>query len=74
MQERVNPFLFFKYFLVQCYHAVASFSFIATAEKMKFAIKYFFGKCDQVSTFLRIWKLLLKNILDEKVYFLRSVS
>ena len=60
MQERVSHFLFFKYFLVQCYDVAASCSFIATAEKMKFAIKDFFGKCDQVSTFLRIWKLLLK--------------
>ena len=74
MQERVSHFLFFKYFLDQCYDVAASCSFIATAEKMKFAIKDFFGKCDQVSTFLRIWKLLLKKILNEKVYFLRSVS
>ena len=31
-----------------------------TAQKMKFSIKYFFSKCDQIHWKLRIWSHLLK--------------
>ena len=34
-----------------------------TAQKKKFSIKDFFGKCDQISRFLRIWSHLLKKYL-----------
>ena len=33
----------------------------ATAQKMKFFIKNFFSKCDQICSFLRVWSHLLKN-------------
>ena len=32
-----------------------------TVQKMKFAIKDFFSKCDQIQWFLRIWSHLLKE-------------
>ena len=30
-------------------------------QKMKFSIKDFFSKCDQISSFLRYWSYLLKK-------------
>ena len=36
---------------------------IYTARKMKFSIKDFFSKCDQIRSFLRIWSHLLKESL-----------
>ena len=43
-----------------------------TVQKMKFSIKYFFSKCDQISSFLRIWSHLLKKSLMENFIFLCS--
>ena len=40
-----------------------------TARKMKFSIKDFFSKCDQIHSFLRIWSHLLKRSLMENVIF-----
>ena len=40
-----------------------------TAQKMKFSIKDFFRKCDQVLNFLRIWLHLLKKSLMENFIF-----
>ena len=37
-----------------------------TAQKMKFSIKGFFGKCDQICSFMRIWSHLLKKSLMDK--------
>ena len=37
-----------------------------TAQKMKFSIKDFFSKCDQIFSFLRVWSHLLKKYLIEK--------
>ena len=34
---------------------------------MKFSIKDFFSKCDQIRTFLRIWSHLLKKFSMEKL-------
>ena len=34
-----------------------------TAQKMKFSIKNFLSKCDQIRSFLRIWLHLLKKSL-----------
>ena len=39
-----------------------------TAQK-KFFIKYFFNKCDQIRSFLRIWLRLLKKSLLENLIF-----
>ena len=36
-----------------------------TAQKMKFSIKDFFSKCDQIRRKLRIWSRLLKKSLLE---------
>ena len=40
-----------------------------TAKKMKFSIKDFFGKCDQMRSFLRICSHLLEKSLIEKLIF-----
>ena len=39
------------------------------AQKMKFSIKDFFGKCDQIHSFRRIWSHLLKKSLVENFIF-----
>ena len=38
-----------------------------TAQKVKFSIKDFFSKCDQIRIFLRIWSHLLKKSLMERI-------
>ena len=43
------------------------------AQKMKFSIKNFFSKCDQIRSFLRIWSHLLKKSLMENFIFFSSV-
>ena len=40
-----------------------------TAQKMKFPIKDFFSKCDQIRSFLRIWSHFLKKSLMENFIF-----
>ena len=40
-----------------------------TAQKMKFSIKDFFSKCDQIRRKLRIWSHLLKKSLMENFTF-----
>ena len=40
-----------------------------TAQKMKFSIKDFFSKCDQIHRKLRIWSHLLKKSLMENFIF-----
>ena len=40
-----------------------------TAQKMKFSIKDFFSKCDQIRSFLRIWSNLLKKSFMENFIF-----
>ena len=40
-----------------------------TAEKIKFSIKDFFSKCDQICSFLRIWSHLLKKSSTENFTF-----
>ena len=42
---------------------------IITAQNMKFSIKDFFSKCDQIRSFLRIWLHLLKKSLIENFIF-----
>ena len=41
----------------------------SAAQKMKFCIKDFFSKCDQIRSFLRIWSHLLKKSLMENLIF-----
>ena len=40
-----------------------------TAQEMKFSIKGFFSKCDQICSFLGIWSHLLKKSLMENFIF-----
>ena len=40
------------------------------AQKVKFSIKYFFSKYDQILSFLRVWSHLLKKSLMESLIFL----
>ena len=40
-----------------------------TAQKIKFSMKAFFSKCDQILSFLRIWSHLLKKSLMENFIF-----
>ena len=46
-----------------------SFFVFYTAQKMKFSINDFFGKCDQIRSFRRIWSHLLKKSLMENFIF-----
>ena len=46
---------------------------LVTAQKLKFSIKYFFSKCDQIRRKLRIWSHLLKKSFIENFNFLCSV-
>ena len=45
-----------------------------TAQKMKFSIKDFFSKCDQIRRFLRILLHLLKKSVMENFIFLYSAE
>ena len=40
-----------------------------TAQKLKFSIKDFLSKCDQIRSFLRIWSHLLKKSLMKNFIF-----
>ena len=44
-----------------------------TVQKMKFFIKGFFSKCDQIRSFLRIWSHLLKKFLMENLIFSATI-
>ena len=39
-----------------------------TAQKMKFSIKYFFSKCDQIRRKLRICSHLLKSLMENFIF------
>ena len=45
-----------------------------TAQKIKFFFKYFFGKCDQIRSLLRIWSHLLKKSFIENFIFCAVLS
>ena len=47
---------------------------IDTAQKMKFSIKDFFSKCDQIRSFLGIWSHILKKFLLGNFIFLCSAK
>ena len=59
--EKENPFVYFLYFTMVFITGLSMF--YVTAPKMKFSIKDFFSKCDQIRSFLRIWLHLLKKSL-----------
>ena len=61
-------------FLMQLFQLGWQFTYIRfnnviTAQKMKFSIKDFFSKCDQILCFLRIWSRLLKKSVMENFIF-----
>ena len=43
-----------------------------TTQKLKFSSEDFFSKCDQIHRKLRIWFTFTEEILNGKLYFLRS--
>ena len=53
---------------------LSSFLLSNTAQKMKFSIKDFFSKCDQIRSFLETAHLVIftEEILNEKLHFLCS--
>ena len=48
--------------------------FVFTAQKMKFSIKDFLSKCDEIRRKLRIWSHLLKKSLMENFIFCEKFS
>ena len=67
-RERVNfstKILIFKYKFYQIKYSGVYY----TAQKLKFFIKDFFTKCDQIRNFLRVWSHLLKKSLMENFTF-----
>ena len=56
----------------------SSFDCNNTAQKMKFSVKDFLSKCDQIRSLLRIWshllmKSLMKNFIFCALYFLQKI-
>ena len=45
-----------------------------TAQKLKFSIKDFFSKCDQIRSFLRIWSYLLRKSLMENFILVKCIK
>ena len=42
---------------------------------MKFFSKYFFSKCDQIHSFLRIWSYLLKkSLLENFIFYVKDLT
>ena len=50
-------------------HSISGCKVYYIAQKMRFSIKDFFSKCDQVRSFLLIWPHLLKKSLMENFIF-----
>ena len=45
-----------------------------TEQRMKFCIKEFFSKCDQIRSFLRIWSHLLTKSLRKLHFFVQCIT
>ena len=56
-------------FLLACYKSLINFSYLSCARKMKFSIKDFFSKYDQIRRKLQILSYLLKKSLMENFIF-----
>ena len=66
----------FAYFIALSLHIKTLYYEIISAQKMKFSIKAFFSKCDQICRKLRIWshsleKSSMENFIFCVVYFSR---
>ena len=55
--------------ILRIFYQFPQLTLTLTTQKMKFSIKYFFSKCDPISSFLRIWSHLLKKSSMEKFIF-----
>ena len=53
----------------ESYNSNGKESLLDTAQKMKFSIMDFFGKCDQIGRKLWIWSHLLKKSVMENFIF-----
>ena len=51
------------------FQTIHSYAYSSTAQKMKFSIKDFSCKCDQIRSALRIWSYLLEKSLMENFVF-----
>ena len=60
---------FFKVFLRRSYAKQMILTDKNTEQKMKFSIKYFFSKCNQIRRKLRTWSHLLNKSLIENFIF-----
>ena len=61
--------LFYKTPSGDCYQNITKKYEKITEQKMKFSVKHFFSKCDQIRNFLRIWSHLLNKFLMENFFF-----
>ena len=66
--------LFIPYFSFPSHWILLILSGHYTALKMRFSIKDFFSKCDQIRNFLQIWSNLLEKSLMEKFIFCAVLS
>ena len=57
----------FKLFVIMASKGLLKNVSLCTAQKMKFSIKNFSSKCDQIRRKLRIWSQLLKKSLMENI-------
>ena len=65
-----------KIFVFGLFYAVLNMPicrFSNTGLKLKICFKDFFGKCDQIHSFLKIWSHLLEKFLMENFFFFCSV-
>ena len=63
---------FVKY--IKIWVKVGTFFITYATQKKKFSIKYFFRKCDQIRSYLRIWSHLQEKSLMENFIFLNWSS
>ena len=64
-----KPFLTGKYIFHVSLHPFQGGKSWQPTQKMKFSIKDFFSKCEQIRRELQIWSHLLKKSLLEKLIF-----
>ena len=68
-----EKFIFYHIFTILTVSEICNISNKYRCTKMKFSIKNFFCKCDQIRSFLRTWLHLLKKSLMENFNYLCSV-
>ena len=65
----VNPIMNIKEAMRETFRPHCTNVVITTTQKMKFSVKDFFSKCEQIRSKLRIWSHLLKKSLMENFIF-----